>query len=224
MANEVHFPDGFFGDYPGGAGAAPGTPTLTLSVSGTTVTATIDGDAGVTNYLVYKVASDSAWTAGGDRVGDGDLVVAGLSTGVRYSFVAFSLNGTIYSPPSLVQEVLIETSTISAQDAMLAVAADQLLSQFGEAVTYYPKGGGTRDIVGVVDRNPVGAITGSPHGNTPRMMVIVKNDASDGISSSEVNTGGDKINLDVRIGESEQQRRITSLVWHDYGMMHLEVA
>ncbi len=209
----------------GAGGAAPSTPTLSISVSGTTVTATINGDDGVTNWLYYAAENDADWTTD-SRVGDGDIVVAGLATGVRYTFIATSQSvaGVFSVEPSISVDVLIQTTTTSVQNGLLSGEADTFLANFGEPVTYHPKGGSTRGIIAIVDRNPVASITGLPHGNTPKMLIIVKNDADDGISSSEVNAGGDKIALSVRIGETAQQRRITSVVWNDIGMMHLEVA
>ena len=207
-----------------GAGAdVPSTPTLSVSVSGTTATATINGDDGATNWLYYAADSDTDWSTE-NRAGDGDIVVADLVVGVRYTFVAISGSAAGFSAPSIPVDVLIQTTTESVQNGLLSDEADTFLANFGEAVTYHPKGGSTRDIIAIVDRNPVASITGLPHGNTQRMLIIVKNSADDGISSSEVNTGGDKIALDVRIGQDDQQRRVTSVVWNDVGMMHLEVA
>ena len=209
----------------GAGGVAPSTPTLSVSVSGTTATATIDGDSGVTNWLYYKPANDTEWTTD-SRAGDGDIAVAGLVAGVRYTFVAISQSAAgVFSTPSIPVDVLIQTTTTSVQNGLLAGEADTFLANFGEPVTYHPKGGSTRDIIAIVDRDPVASITGLPHGNSPRMLVIVKNDADDGISSSEVNAGGnDKIALSVRIGQAAVQRGIRSVVWNDVGMMHLEVA
>lgn len=225
MANEVFFPDGFFGDYPGGLADAPSVPVITSSVSGTTATITFDGDAGVTNYLFYKAAGASSWTVAGNRAADGDIAVAGLSTGVRYTFVGYSYNATGgNSAPSISLDVLIQVSTTSALDAVLADQADAELAAFGEPVTYYPKGGSSRDIIAIVDRLPPGGISGSPHGNTFKFLVVVKNDSDDGISSSEINLGGDKISLPKRIGLTAAQRKIDVVQWQDVGMMYLEVA
>ncbi len=208
----------------GAGGVAPSTPTLSVSVSGTTATATIDGDAGVTNWLYYAADSDTAWSTD-SRAGDGTIEVADLVVGVRYTFVAASQSAAgVFSEPSIPVDVLIQATTTSVQNGLLSGEADTFLANFGEPVTYHPKGGSTRDIIAIVDRNPIASITGLPHGNTPKMLIIVKNDADGGISSSEVNAGGDKVALSVRIGETAQQRRITSVVWNDIGMMHLEVA
>ncbi len=225
MANEVFFPDGFFGDYPGGIGDTPSVPVITASVSGTTATITFDGDAGATNYLLYKASGATAWTSGGNRPGDGDIAVPDLSAGVRYTFVGYSFNATGgNSGPSLTIDVLIQVSTTSVLDGVLADQADIFLARFGESITYYPKGGSSRDIVGIVDRNPVSGVNGVPHGNTPKFVISVKNASTDGISSSEVNAGQDKIRFGNRIGRTAIQRRIQAVQWHDHGMMYLGVA
>ena len=52
----------------GAGGIAPSAPTLSVSVSGTTATATIDGDAGVTNWLYYKVSTATEWSTAPDKV------------------------------------------------------------------------------------------------------------------------------------------------------------
>lgn len=207
----------------GAGGDSPSMPTLSVSVSGTTATATIDGDSGVTNWLYYAAENDAEWTTD-SRAGDGTIVVADLVVGVRYTFVAVSESAAGFSDPSLPVDVLIQTTTTSVQNGLLSGEAETFLANFGEPVTYHPKGGSTRDIIAIIDRNPVASIRGLPHGNTERALIIVKNDADDGISSSEVNTGGDKIAYNVRIGQTEQQRGIRSIVWNDVGMMHLEVA
>ncbi len=209
---------------PGGAGDAPSAPTLSVSVSGATATATIDGDSGVTNWLYYKVSTATDWSTD-SRSGDGNITVASLVAGVRYTFIAISQSaGGVYSLPSISVDVTVAVSTTSALDGVLADQADDTLAAFGEAVTYYPKGGSSRDIVAVVDRNPVAGINGVPHGNTAKLIVRVKNDSDDGISSSEIEIGGDKINLSVRIGKTATKKRITAIQWHDVGMMYLEVA
>ncbi len=224
MANEIFFPDGFFGEAPGGIGDTPSAPTITASVSGTTATITFVGDAGVTNYLFYKKAGASAWTSGGNRAGDGDIAVAGLSTGVRYTFIGYSWNATGgNSAPSPSVDVLIQVSTTSVMDGLLASQAGIFLAKFGEAITYYPAGGGSRSIVGIVDRNPVSGVNGVPHGNTPKFVISVKNASADGISSSEIDTT-DKIGFSGRIGRTAIQRRIQGIQWHDHGMLYLEVA
>lgn len=208
----------------GGAGDAPNAPTLSISVDGTTVTATIDGDPTITNWLYYAAENDADWTKE-SRAGDGDIVVAGLQTGVRYTFVAISQSAVnVFSPPSASADVLIQTATTSAQNALLLTEADMYLAAFGEAVTYYPTAGGSRDIIAIVDRNPVAGVPGLPHGNSTKLVLYVKNSADDGISSSEINTRRDKIAVSARIGRTEDPKGIRAILWNDIGMVHLAVA
>lgn len=223
MAGEHHFFDGFFGEAVAGADTLT-APTLTIVVSGTTATATINGDAGVTNVLNWKIAGESAWTTD-SRSGDGDIVVSSLNTGVRYTFIAYSIDADEASPPSLSVDVLIEVSTTGVLNSILATQADNFIEQCGsETIAYQPKGGGSRSISAIIDRNPVSGVPGSPHGRSPKFLIFVKNSTSTGISSAEVNTGGDKISFEPRIGEAAQSRSIQAVQWHDTGMMYLEVA
>ena len=209
----------------GAGGVEPSVPTLSVSVSGTTATATIDGDAGVTNWLYYKVSTATEWSTD-SRAGDGVITVSSLTTGVRYTFIAISQSAAgVYSLLSIPVDVTVGVSTTSVLDGLLADEADTFLAAFGEAVTYYPKGGGSRGITAIVDRNPVSGVNGVPHGNTSKFVISVKNAAADGISSSEVNIGGgDKIGFSNRIGRAAIQRRIQTVNWQDAGMMYLGVA
>ena len=108
-------------------------------------------------------------------------------------------------------------------DQELIDTAAEHLTTFGETVTYYPKAGGSRSITAVVSRQPPGSLDGAPHGHAPRLSVHVKNDATAGISSAEIDTGGDELNLAVRIGEAAENRRITKILNMDHGMLELEL-
>jgi hypothetical protein len=71
---------------------SPNAPSISVSVSGTTATVTVDGDALATNYVLYASVGTESWSAGGNRVGDGTVDVAGLTKGQRYVFVAYSVS------------------------------------------------------------------------------------------------------------------------------------
>ena len=112
---------------------------------------------------------------------------------------------------------------LSFQD-ILTNTADNVLSTLGEeSVTYLPSGGDSRAITAIVNRSPPAGLDGAPHGHAPLATIVVKNDATDGISSSEINTAKDKLKLPVRIGQSPQARRLTKILSQDAGMMKLEV-
>ena len=95
--------------------AAPSTPTLTVTNDGDgdAVTATVDGDAAATNTLYYRKTTDSAWTTGNNRSGDGDIAQAGLDNNTDYWFTVQSAVGgqnSLQAPPVLVH---VSGSTIT---------------------------------------------------------------------------------------------------------------
>ena len=108
-------------------------------------------------------------------------------------------------------------------DQMLIDTNADFLAVFGETVTYWLASGGSRSITAVVDRERPADLDGAPHGSAPLLVIEVANDSTTGISSDEVDTGGDKIEVAVRIGESAQKRLIKKIISQDAGMMRLEL-
>lgn len=102
-------------------------------------------------------------------------------------------------------------------------AADYLSILGGESINYLPSGGGSRAISAIVDRRQPTALDAVPHGTAPLLTIQVLNDATDGISSSEINIGRDKVEVSERIGQAAQQHRFTKILSQDLGMMKLEV-
>jgi hypothetical protein len=107
-----------------------------------------------------------------------------------------------------------------AADAAIFVNADE----FGEAVVYVPRNGATRSISAQVQREV-------PEGDeqlqgtiTPSLFVTVRNSNSIGISSAEVNTGGDKVRLAQRVGGATKDCPIIEVVSQDPGMMKLRLS
>jgi len=79
----------------------PSAPTLSCADAGdgTNITATVDGDDGVTNYVKYRALGSSTWTAGGSRSGDGTISVAtGPGSWELYAYSESA--GGAGSPPS----------------------------------------------------------------------------------------------------------------------------
>lgn len=95
---------------------------------------------------------------------------------------------------------------------------------FAESVTYYPHRFGTaatpRVVKAVVTRNQVATMNADEQ-IVPEFEVRVANNSTTGISSDELNTGGDMIKLAVRIGETATKRSVQLLVEHDEGMLVL---
>ena len=112
--------DGVLGTLEIEGGTPPAAPAITATAGTGSVTVTLDGDAGVTNYVVYKTSGAAAWTSGGSRSGDGDVVISGLTAGTTYLVSAYSDNGE-YSTFAPVQVVTLTASTSDDPTGSLSV-------------------------------------------------------------------------------------------------------
>ena len=104
-------------------------------------------------------------------------------------------------------------------------ATNVFLTDFGETVTYYPLDGALppREIKAIVDRElpqSPGVAERAPLG---QLRISVANSATLGISSAEINMGGDVIRVAKRIGEVPVDMRIVSKPIEDRGMLELEL-
>lgn len=71
----------------------PAQPAISVArLSDTSARVTVDGDAGVTNYVEYADFADMEWAAGGYRSGDGTVDITGLTSGHTYLIAAYSLH------------------------------------------------------------------------------------------------------------------------------------
>lgn len=109
---------------------------------------------------------------------------------------------------------------MSLFDGIDEAAAVALMETFGETVTYYPQGGGSREIQAAVERGVVSEIAG---GRTPMAMMLITNDATLGITSAELDRGGDRIGYPVNIGEDPKIRKVKEMPSQTTGMIILEV-
>ncbi len=115
---------------------APAPPTLSLSVSGTTVTATITGDAGATHYLKYRT-TNQAWQDGGSRLGDGDIAVADLTSGQLYIFIVYSqIDSGSYSTPSRAEIAYPAATGEVAPTGEIGTAMVALRTMISESETF----------------------------------------------------------------------------------------
>ena len=100
---------------------------------------------------------------------------------------------------------------------------------FAESVVYWSRAalsrGDTagRTIDAVVMREQITAFAedGSQM-NLPSFEIHVANDATNGISSTELDTGGDQIAFPPRDGKAAVRKTILQLVTQDHGMLVLE--
>jgi len=96
-------------------------------------------------------------------------------------------------------------------------------NDFAEPVTYYARHGSARSINAVVVRETLAAFTEDGGDSVlPVFEIHVINDSATGISSDELNLGGDSIEFAVRVGQDVSKRSITKLTIHDEGMLVLE--
>jgi hypothetical protein len=99
-----------------------------------------------------------------------------------------------------------------------------LLSQFGEPITYWPRGGGSRSIDAIIDREPPAIYDASGNAVLPRAVIRVYNSCRLGVASSEVDGGGDQVEFPLRIGEQLPKRMsIMSMTSQDSGVTVLAV-
>ncbi|OQA02132.1 MAG: hypothetical protein BWY71_00136 [Planctomycetes bacterium ADurb.Bin412] len=209
------------GTLTGTGGTPPAAPTITATAGTGSVTITIVGAAGVTNYVKYK-GNHTAWQDGGSRSGDGDVTVSGLDNDIVYTFVVYSESGGLYSTPSPAVNVTLTASLDGDIFDNMDGHGDIFLDKFGQTVTYKPAGGGSRSIQGIIDL--IDAEDGSAPGTRgPQITVWVNNNATDGISAAELNTGGDKLTCSYRKGVAAIDRRIIAILDQDNEMIQLEV-
>jgi hypothetical protein len=119
---------------------------------------------------------------------------------------------------------------MSLRDAIAADAATVFcnVSDFAESVVYHPYRFVTdtqraaRTINAVVIREQVATYQNDVETVLPVFEVHVANDAVLGISSEELDTGGDQIEFPARDGQAAERRTITRLTTQDHGMLVLE--
>lgn len=205
--------------------AKPSAPTITTTVSGTSVAVTISGDAGATHFLKYKSSSNSEWIDGGSRSGDGTITVTGLSYDTPYTFTVYSqIDDGPLSEPSAASTVTIAEIYENDFDSQLSADSQFFLDEWGVTITYKPAGGGSRTIVAILDYGQIQAMGGMPNVNSGTVTMTVANSSTIGISSSEIDRGGDKVSIPWPNEKSAvQDRRVAKIISQDAGMMTLEV-
>ena len=107
-------------------------------------------------------------------------------------------------------------------DSMILGRSDYFLEIFGEQITYYPAGGGSRSIKGIIDRGSFEDY-GDDMVQSPTFSITVANDNTTGISSAELNTGGDAIAFPMRRGDSDSTKRIVAIVTQNAEMIKVEM-
>lgn len=107
----------------------------------------------------------------------------------------------------------------------LSADAAKFMLDFAEDIVYRPLNGRPRTIKAVVNRDVHRPMDGAGGGRPINAMTItVANDRITGIASDEIDTGGDRIDVAVRVGGRPETRPIASdILNQDAGMLELGV-
>jgi len=114
---------------------------------------------------------------------------------------------------------------ISADSELVFLRTDD----FAESITYHPHQGHgesapvDRSIDAQVFRQTITVMQKVGEVEVQACEVHVDNDATSGISSAELDLGGDQITLSVRNGEAAERRSIVDIVSQDHAMLVLLV-
>jgi len=100
---------------------------------------------------------------------------------------------------------------------------DSLLVDHGERVEYHPQAGGSRFISAIVERDPPAVFSAGGELVHAKFSVSVLDDKTLGISSYELNTGGDEIALAIRKGKLRTRRVIIQMNDDAGGVLTLAV-
>lgn len=114
---------------------------------------------------------------------------------------------------------------------MLAADAEAMLTEWGEEITYTPRGGDARTILAIIDRDVPRDVGGAGESVIrPAMTIEVLNrstatadDDFGGVGSDELDTGGDTVTVARRIGETARVMRLAQMLEQDEAMLTLEV-
>lgn len=112
---------------------------------------------------------------------------------------------------------------------MLQNDAALFLADFGELVTYYPRGKAPRQITALVDRNPPVRFGGDGSPLIPAIQILVTNSDATGIASASVDgRGADQVELPIRLGGPLKRMGVYMVgegmqSIHDPGMCHYEL-
>ncbi len=109
-------------------------------------------------------------------------------------------------------------------DDFAELAWPDLCEQFGETIIYKPYGDLAREITAIVNRVPPTSIPGVGGGFVvPKLTITVENHATRGISSAEIDTGKDLVEIAVRAGQTARELKIGNPLNDDGGALVIPV-
>lgn len=118
--------------------------------------------------------------------------------------------------------------TLRAAIATDAYTVFTSTDEFAEAITYYPhqyygeSARASRSINAVVFREAIQVFAEDGDTVLPVWQIHVANDSTYGISSDELDLGGDQLEFPPRDGKTAEKKTITRLLTQDHGMLVLE--
>ena len=111
----------------------------------------------------------------------------------------------------------------NAADRALQLAVGPTMDGLdAKSITYRPRTGASRSIKAIIDYPGPDVIGGLAGGSRPIMDIYIKNDSTTGISSAEVDTGGDKLDVPLRFGLTAARVRVTKIVAQDKAILHIQ--
>lgn len=105
-----------------------------------------------------------------------------------------------------------------------AVSVFLKADEFAETIVYNPRGGGSRTILAIVDREPPSLFDELGNVLSVSFMVYVANDQALGITSTEIDVGGDKVRIAEAVNDlALKVCTILRVMDNDNGMLQLAV-
>ncbi len=118
-----------------------------------TVKITVSGDGGVTNRLYYKKKTDSDWTTGNTRAGDGTITQTGLDVGIHYQFFCYANDGALSLPSNIAELFLGDIYTREPGQASMKAFINSF-TKGQKWPTLFRKIEESRDVAGEDTYNP----------------------------------------------------------------------
>jgi hypothetical protein len=115
---------------------------------------------------------------------------------------------------------------MSLRESIASDAVSVFLSsdEFAETVVYLPRGGGSRTILAIVDREPPTLMDDAGNVMALSFMLYVANSGSDGITAQEIDTGGDRVKIGAKVNDLVQKTcTILRVMDNDHGMLQLAI-
>ena len=91
-------------------------------------------------------------------------------------------------------------------------AVTNLVRQFGESIEYHASGSSGRSVNAIVVRDPIAILSEIGDALTGSMIVRVSNNDTDGISSTTIDTGTDRVEIALIEGGGKEMRSIVRVL------------